>query len=275
MAYYSNDTKKRKRRVYHYLIGMGYKASVKEIIKAYNPDPVYMSSSSMTKCFEELIDEGIVKKEKNKGQYYYYSAYQEHLEKQKSIEEQISSIKSEHVNLVNSFRQSESRFLELLEKFEQTHNENDKVLYDIYAEYDAKIQLADIEKHYLSEKANRILKYKKELEMKLAEESFFSLKKKEIRENIKNAASAYNTILLQCNSKEGELDNLIKEKNSRTRRAEDAILQAECSLKDFEKEIEFTETEIIEKRTILIKLEAELREIGDLFEKWKIEGYIN
>ena len=275
MAYYSNDTKERKRRVYRYLIAMGYKVSVKEIIDAYSLDPLDMSSARITNCLEELIDEGIVKKEKYRGWYYYYSAYQEHLEKHKSLEEQVSSLKYEHVNLINSFRQSEKRFLDLLGKLEQTHNENDRVLFDIYDEYDAKIQLAEIEKQYLCEKANRVLKYKKELEMKLAEESFFSLKKKEIRGNIKNAASTYNTISLQRNNKEVELDNLIKEKNSRTRRAEDEILQAECALKDFEKEIEFTETEIIEKRTLLINLETELRRIGNLFEKWKIEGYIN
>lgn len=274
MAYYSSDTKKIKRRVYHLLIGMGYEASVQEIKDAYRLDPFDWSSARITHCLEELIEEGIVKKEKYKGRYIYSSAYQEHLEKRKSLEEQVSSLKYEHVNLINNFRQSEKRFLDLLGKIEQTHNENDRVLFDIYAEYDAKIQLAEIEKQYLCENANRVLKYKKELEMKLAEESFFSSKKKEIRKNIKNAVSTYNTISLQRNNKEVELDNLIKEKNSRTRKAEDEILQAECALKDFEKEMEYTETEIIEKRTLLIKLETELRRIGNLFEKWNIEGYI-
>ena len=127
MSYYSNDAKERKRRVYHLLIGMRYETSVKEIIDAYGLDPLDMSSARITNCLEELVDEGIVKKEKYKGRYIYSSAYQEHLEKRKSLEEQVSSLKYEHVNLINNFRQSEKRFLDLLGKIEQTHNENDRV----------------------------------------------------------------------------------------------------------------------------------------------------
>lgn len=65
------DMEKNLVKVYGYLKGMGMASTVKEIITAYNCNPVEMSSARMTNLLMKLCDEGKVTREKVKGAYRY------------------------------------------------------------------------------------------------------------------------------------------------------------------------------------------------------------
>lgn len=65
------EIEKNMEKVFGYLVALNTPVTVKDIITAYNCNPIEMSSARMTNILMKLCDEGRVTREKVKGAYRY------------------------------------------------------------------------------------------------------------------------------------------------------------------------------------------------------------
>lgn len=74
------EIEKNMEKVFGYLVALNAPVTVKDIITAYNCNPIEMSSARMTNILMKLCDEGRVTREKVKGAYRYSVADTDEIE---------------------------------------------------------------------------------------------------------------------------------------------------------------------------------------------------